>query len=235
MRFLRYARSKCLPTQNWSRPVNNSTVDVQPLNRIATQNRSRPYAESVAPDGHRYAELVAGLRRIGRALYIEQNIPEHFLQNTSQIFQNRGVREYFLTKAGEGVPLIAVTPISQTRPESICHRHLTGPPSSSSKNHAGRNVEALDLGSPPPQSFEDRPDTDRKRHCIQLRLSRRTNRTGVALSWRGGYEDLAFFRRLFKRTTDMSPGAYRKRFQIPKFARNPTTRSIGRTEPETAP
>jgi transcriptional regulator GlxA family with amidase domain len=39
------------------------------------------------------------------------------------------------------------------------------------------------------------------------------------VSWRVGYEDVAFFRRLFKRTTGMAPGAYRKRFRIPDFAR----------------
>jgi len=39
------------------------------------------------------------------------------------------------------------------------------------------------------------------------------------ISWRVGYEDPAFFRRLFKRTTGMTPGAYRKRFRIPEFAR----------------
>jgi len=39
------------------------------------------------------------------------------------------------------------------------------------------------------------------------------------IGWRVGYEDPAFFRRLFKRTTGMAPGAYRKRFRIPAFAR----------------
>jgi len=39
------------------------------------------------------------------------------------------------------------------------------------------------------------------------------------ISWRVGYEDPAFFRRLFKRITGMAPGAYRRRFQIPDFAR----------------
>lgn len=39
------------------------------------------------------------------------------------------------------------------------------------------------------------------------------------IGWRVGYEDAAFFRRLFKRTTGMTPGAYRKRFGIPEFAR----------------
>lgn len=40
------------------------------------------------------------------------------------------------------------------------------------------------------------------------------------ISWRVGYEDAAFFRRLFKRTTGLTPGAYRKRFRIPEFARS---------------
>lgn len=51
---------------------------------------------------------------------------------------------------------------------------------------------------------------------------RRLERTQVAIdeiSWRVGYEDAAFFRRLFKRTTGLTPGAYRKRFCIPAFAR----------------
>ena len=34
-------------------------------------------------------------------------------------------------------------------------------------------------------------------------------------------EDPAFFRRLFKRTTGVAPGAYRKRFRIPDFALPP--------------
>lgn len=51
---------------------------------------------------------------------------------------------------------------------------------------------------------------------------RRLERTDASvddISWRVGYEDPAFFRRLFKRTTGMAPGAYRKRFCIPEFAR----------------
>ncbi|KAA9383309.1 GlxA family transcriptional regulator [Neorhizobium galegae] len=39
------------------------------------------------------------------------------------------------------------------------------------------------------------------------------------ISWQVGYEEPAFFRRLFKRVTGLAPGAYRRRFQIPDFAR----------------
>lgn len=39
------------------------------------------------------------------------------------------------------------------------------------------------------------------------------------VSWQVGYEDPAFFRRLFKRLTRLSPGQYRKKFRIPEFAR----------------
>lgn len=52
---------------------------------------------------------------------------------------------------------------------------------------------------------------------------RRLERTGASIdeiSWQVGYEDPAFFRRLFRRTTGMAPGAYRKRFRIPAFARS---------------
>jgi transcriptional regulator GlxA family with amidase domain len=52
---------------------------------------------------------------------------------------------------------------------------------------------------------------------------RRLERTDAPvdeIGWRVGYEDAAFFRRLFKRVTGMSPGAYRKRFQVPRFARS---------------
>lgn len=47
----------------------------------------------------------------------------------------------------------------------------------------------------------------------------RTDDSVDEISWRVGYEDPAFFRRLFKRTTGMAPGAYRKRFRIPDYAR----------------
>jgi transcriptional regulator GlxA family with amidase domain len=50
---------------------------------------------------------------------------------------------------------------------------------------------------------------------------RRLERTEASIdeiSWQVGYEDAAFFRRLFKRTTGLAPGAYRKRFRIPDYA-----------------
>lgn len=48
----------------------------------------------------------------------------------------------------------------------------------------------------------------------------RTDAPGDEISWKVGYEDAAFFRRLFKRVTGMTPGAYRRRFQVPAFARS---------------
>lgn len=58
----------------------------------------------------------------------------------------------------------------------------------------------------------------------QLRVEeakRRLERTDEPIdkiSWAVGYEDPAFFRRLFKRITRITPGAYRRRFQLPAFA-----------------
>lgn len=49
----------------------------------------------------------------------------------------------------------------------------------------------------------------------------RTDAPADEISWKVGYEDAAFFRRLFKRETSMTPGAYRRRFQVPDFARPP--------------
>ncbi len=51
---------------------------------------------------------------------------------------------------------------------------------------------------------------------------RRLERTDTPIdeiSWNVGYEDPAFFRRLFKRTTRITPGAYRRKFRLPDFAR----------------
>lgn len=46
----------------------------------------------------------------------------------------------------------------------------------------------------------------------------RTDAPADQISWQVGYEDAAFFRRLFKRMTGLTPGAYRRRFQVPAFA-----------------
>ncbi len=57
----------------------------------------------------------------------------------------------------------------------------------------------------------------------QLRVQdakRRLERTQEAIdeiSWKVGYEDPAFFRRLFKRLTGITPGAYRRKFKIPNI------------------
>lgn len=51
---------------------------------------------------------------------------------------------------------------------------------------------------------------------------RRLERTDTAIdeiSWTVGYEDPGFFRRLFKRVTDITPGQYRRKFRVPDFAR----------------
>jgi transcriptional regulator GlxA family with amidase domain len=51
---------------------------------------------------------------------------------------------------------------------------------------------------------------------------RRLERTEASvdeISWQVGYEEPAFFRRLFKRVTGLAPGAYRRRFSIPDFAK----------------
>jgi transcriptional regulator GlxA family with amidase domain len=50
---------------------------------------------------------------------------------------------------------------------------------------------------------------------------RRLERTDAPvdeIGWKVGYEDAAFFRRLFKRMTTLSPAQYRRRFQIPQYA-----------------
>ena len=54
---------------------------------------------------------------------------------------------------------------------------------------------------------------------------RRLERTAEpieTISYAVGYEDPASFRRLFKRITGVSPGAYRRTLQLPAFARGPT-------------
>jgi transcriptional regulator GlxA family with amidase domain len=74
--------------------------------------------------------------------------------------------------------------------------------------------------------FTDATDLAPLVYVQRLRIEdakRRLERTDASvdeISWRVGYEDPAFFRRLFRRTTGIAPGAYRKRFRIPDFARH---------------
>ncbi|WP_203580115.1 GlxA family transcriptional regulator [Microbacterium hibisci] len=42
-----------------------------------------------------------------------------------------------------------------------------------------------------------------------------TEESVEAIGWHVGYEDPAFFRRLFKRVTGLPPGVYRKRYRVP--------------------
>jgi transcriptional regulator GlxA family with amidase domain len=46
----------------------------------------------------------------------------------------------------------------------------------------------------------------------------RTDELIDEISWAVGYEDPAFFRRLFKRSTRINTGAYRRKFRLPEFA-----------------
>jgi transcriptional regulator GlxA family with amidase domain len=51
---------------------------------------------------------------------------------------------------------------------------------------------------------------------------RRLERTDTPvdeISWTVGYEDAAFFRRLFKRVTEFTPGEYRRKFRMPDLVR----------------
>jgi transcriptional regulator GlxA family with amidase domain len=49
----------------------------------------------------------------------------------------------------------------------------------------------------------------------------RTNESIEEIGWRVGYEDPAFFRRLFRRLTGVTPGHYRRQFQVPNVAAEP--------------
>ncbi|HEY1369199.1 MAG TPA: helix-turn-helix domain-containing protein [Gaiellaceae bacterium] len=60
-------------------------------------------------------------------------------------------------------------------------------------------------------------------HVRVEEAKRRLERTGEPvdrISYAVGYEDPASFRRLFKRVTGVSPGVYRRKLQLPAFARS---------------
>lgn len=48
----------------------------------------------------------------------------------------------------------------------------------------------------------------------------RTRNSVDEISWQVGYEDAAFFRRLFRRVTQLTPGAYRKKFSVPEVEKS---------------
>lgn len=54
----------------------------------------------------------------------------------------------------------------------------------------------------------------------KLRLER-TDTPVERIAWDVGYEDPAAFRRLFRRVVGLAPGGYRRRFQLPAYARPP--------------
>lgn len=59
-------------------------------------------------------------------------------------------------------------------------------------------------------------------HVRVEEAKRRLERTAQPvdeISYAVGYEDAASFRRLFKRITGVTPGAYRRKLQLPAFAR----------------
>lgn len=61
---------------------------------------------------------------------------------------------------------------------------------------------------------------------------RRLERTVTAadeIGWAVGYEDPAFFRRLFKRVTGLTPGAYRRMFRVPSYGGRRPSDDPGRT------
>ena len=54
---------------------------------------------------------------------------------------------------------------------------------------------------------------------------RRLERTAESvdeISYQVGYEDASYFRRLFKRTTGISPSRYRRKFQMPDYSGSAT-------------
>lgn len=55
----------------------------------------------------------------------------------------------------------------------------------------------------------------------------RTNAPIDEIAWQIGYEEPAFFRRLFKRTTGITPGAYRRKLQVPDRRAQGVMRTAG--------
>lgn len=63
-----------------------------------------------------------------------------------------------------------------------------------------------------PIAYVQRLRIEEAKRCLE-----RTERAVEEVSWQVGYEDPAFFRRLFRRITGITPAAYRRKFQIPNY------------------
>jgi transcriptional regulator GlxA family with amidase domain len=67
--------------------------------------------------------------------------------------------------------------------------------------------------------FSPIPYVQRLRREEAKRRLERTDEPIDEIGWAIGYEDPAFFRRLFKRTTGVTPGGYRRKLRVPAFAK----------------
>jgi len=65
-------------------------------------------------------------------------------------------------------------------------------------------------------------------------LLERSSTTIEAVAQEVGYEDMASFRRLFRRLAGMAPGDYRRKFQVPAFVSRvvPTPKRAGQAKPQ---
>lgn len=69
--------------------------------------------------------------------------------------------------------------------------------------------------------FKEATDLSALNYVQQLRIDKAKSHlengdlSVDAISWKVGYEDAAFFNRLFKRITGLTPSAYRKKFRLP--------------------
>lgn len=87
--------------------------------------------------------------------------------------------------------------------------------------------EMVRLSALPDRSFKRRfrratgsTPIDYVQHLRVQEAKRRLERTTSPvdeISWAVGYEDPAFFRRLFKRITRLTPGEYRRKFRLPEY------------------
>ena len=89
----REANSECSFTQNWWRPPSDGKTENRGTPGLLTQNRWRPYAELVALTPFSYAESVAGLRRIGGALFITEHFRTLFTEHSSEFSEMGGSKK----------------------------------------------------------------------------------------------------------------------------------------------